>query len=76
MTTPREREALIEEVVSAYRPRTADGVIRASSAWNDLEREDREVAFDETLAARKMEMLLDEEGCSSTARAILARLSR
>lgn len=70
----RALEALLEEAVTAWRPRAADGRIRAHPAWADLPEEDRERAFDETLRARVLESLLDPRGISTTARAVLARI--
>ncbi|MFO0618126.1 MAG: hypothetical protein U0414_36375 [Polyangiaceae bacterium] len=74
MTTPAERDALIEAVVSAHRARDPYGEIRPSPAFFDLEAEDRVKAFDAALEARAMEQALDPAGLSTTARAILARL--
>lgn len=70
----RERESLLEETVSAWRPRTPDGRILAHPAWADLPEADREHAFDETLLARAQERLLDPQSLSTTARAVLARI--
>jgi len=70
----REREALLEETVTAWRPRTPDGRILAHPAWADLPEDDRERAFDEALLARALESALDRRGLSTTARAVLARI--
>jgi len=70
----RERESLVEETVTAWRPRTPDGRILMHPAWADLPEDDRELAFDETLLARTLESLLDRRGLSTTARAVLARI--
>lgn len=67
-------DALIEQVVGAFRERDADGNIKWSPAWHDLEEADRQRAFEETQQQRKLEAALDPEGLSSTARAILARI--
>jgi hypothetical protein len=74
---PRERDALIESVLSAWRPRTPDGQIHPHPAWADLSEADRRAAFDAALRARSLESLLDPDGLSTTVRAVLGRgLSR
>jgi hypothetical protein len=70
----REREALLEEAVTAWRPRTPDGRILAHPAWADLPESDRERVFDETLRSRALESLLDPRGISTTALAVLKRI--
>jgi hypothetical protein len=70
----REREALLEETTTAWRPRTPDGRILTHPAWADLPESDRERAFDETMRARALESLLDPRGLSTTAQAVLRRL--
>lgn len=67
-------EALIEQVVGAFRERDADGNIKFSPAWHDLDDAERQQAFEETQRQRRLEAALDPEGLSSTARAILARI--
>ncbi len=69
--TNAEREALIEEVVSAFRERDPHGAFKASPAFYDLSEADRARAFDEAVVARAMESALDPRGLSSTARAVL-----
>ncbi|CAN5526205.1 hypothetical protein BH09MYX1_BH09MYX1_44660 [soil metagenome] len=74
--TPEERDSLIEAVTTAHR--TIDPysrMTRASNAWHDLDEAGRAAAYERTLAARTLESALDPEGLSSTARAVLARLS-
>ncbi len=71
-----EQEALVEQVVSAHRERSALGEIRESPAYCDLDEEGRLAAFDRSLEARAMEAALDPTGLSTTARAILARIRR
>lgn len=73
--TGRERDRLIEEAVTAWRPRSPDGSILPHPAWADLQEAERLHAFDETVRARALERLLDPEGLSSTARAVLARIA-
>ncbi len=73
--TPEEREALIEAVTTAFRPRDAlTGALRAHDAWHDLDAAGRAEAYEETLHARELEAALDPEGLSTTARAVLARI--
>lgn len=74
MTSPADRERLIEETVSAHRERDREGRILPSASFHDLDPEDRIEAFEETLRARTIEAALDPEGLSSTARALLARI--
>jgi hypothetical protein len=69
-------ELLREQVVSAWRPRDIDGGVRSHPAWHDLPEPERTRAHDEAARARRMEAALDPEGLSSTARAVLARLTR
>lgn len=73
--TPEERARLVEETVSAWRPRDRDGIVRAHPAWADLDPEGRREAFAQTAQARRLEVALDPEGLSSTARAVLARVA-
>lgn len=70
----RDDELLIEEVVSAWRPRDRDGGVRAHPAWHDLPEDLREHAAREARRQRRMEAALDPEGLSSTARAVMARI--
>lgn len=72
----REREALIEETVTAWRPRDPRGGIRWHPAWHDLDDAGREAAYRHTVVQRQMEAALDPAGLSATARAVLARLAR
>ena len=69
-----DRDALIEAALTAWRPRSPDGLIHPHPAWADLAPDDRQAAFDATLRARAMESLVDPEGLSTTARAVLRRL--
>lgn len=68
-------EILIEEVVSAHRERDPRGVILPAAAFHDLESDDRERAFHQSVLQRTLESALDPAGLSSTARAILARIA-
>ena len=75
MTDNREREMLIEAAVGAWRPRRADGGIGTHPAWADLDAAGRSEAFEAARLQRRLEAALDREGLSSTARAVLARIS-
>jgi hypothetical protein len=68
-----ERERLIEEAASAWRPRGAHGV-RPHPAWADLDAAGRREAYELTRTTRRLEAVLDAEGLSTTARAVLARI--
>jgi hypothetical protein len=73
--TAQEREALIEAVTSAFRPRDAlTSELRASDAWYDLDEAGRVEAFERTIELRALESAMDGEGLSTTARAVLARI--
>jgi hypothetical protein len=71
----RKAEQLVEEAVSAWRPRSPVGEILTHPAWADLPPEARWRAYDETLASRAIEAATDPEGLSTTARAVLARIA-
>ncbi|MER2563940.1 MAG: hypothetical protein ABTQ32_24630 [Myxococcaceae bacterium] len=73
--TPEEL-LLLEQVVSAHRERTIDGVIKSHPAWHDLDAAGRVTAFDETMKQRALERSADRGGQSSTVKAVLARLRR
>jgi hypothetical protein len=60
--TPRDIDLLIERVISPWRDRSPDGVIQSAPAWHDLSEEDRERAFAETVAARRLEAAIDYRG--------------
>lgn len=69
----RDEEALIEQVAGAYRPRSRDE-LRYHPAWHDLDEAARARAYELSRAMRKVEAAFDDEGLSSTARAVLARI--
>ena len=66
---------LIEAVTTAHRDRDADGRITPAAAWMDLDAEGREAAFEATVTQRRVEAALDPDQLSSTARAVLARIT-
>jgi hypothetical protein len=72
--TADERDALIEQVVAAWRPDAPGGAIRNHPAWHDLDAAGRAQAYARTVASRRLEAALDPEGLSSTAKAVLARI--
>jgi hypothetical protein len=69
-----DREVLVEQAAGAFRARDPGGRILAHPAWHDLDEAGRAEAFDVAAALRAMEAALDEEGLSTTARAVLARI--
>ena len=70
----KEREELIEQVVSAWRPRDAEGGVRSLPAWYDLAEKDRVEAYEAGVRQRALEAATDPRGLSTTARAVLARI--
>jgi hypothetical protein len=74
MNTPEQTELLIEAVTSAHRDHTGEGV-SFSPAWFDLDAEGRQAAFEIARLQRRLEAALDPRGCSTTARAVLARIA-
>lgn len=70
----REEEELLEQVTSAHRRRRPDGSVAAHPAWHDLNDDGRREAFEQTLLQRKLEAAMDDEGLSTTARALLQRI--
>jgi hypothetical protein len=72
--TPQEREALIEAVASAWRPRDGNGVLRAHPAWADLDDDGRAEAFEAAAEERALDAAVDPRGLSATGRAVLARI--
>lgn len=70
----KDDELLIEQVVSAWRPRDRDGGLQAHPAWHDLPEDLREEAARAARRQRRIEAALDPEGLSTTAKAVLARI--
>ena len=66
------RETLIEEAANAHRP--AGDELHVSAAWYDLSEDDRSQVFDLQVGLRELEAALDEDGFSTTVRAVLARI--
>lgn len=65
---------LLERAVSAHRERSADGAVKSSPSWHDLDAAGRRAVFDETLTQRALERAIDPGGNSSTVRAVLERI--
>jgi len=72
--TDRERDVLLEQILSAHREPHARLRVRSHPAWHDLPDSDRERAFEAALALRTLEAALDPGGLSTAARAVLARI--
>ena len=70
----RDREILIEQATTAWRPRDPWDRLRSHPAFHDLDEVGRLALYRETARQRALEAALDEEGLSSTARAVLARI--
>jgi len=71
-----DRESLVEQVVSAWRPRDRDGALSPLPAWHDLDDSGRVEAFEATVVQRALEAAADPQGLSTTGRAVLARILR
>jgi hypothetical protein len=69
-----DEDLLIEQVASAYRPVSRDE-LRYHPAWHDLGPAARERAFERARALRALEAALDPDGLSTTARAVLDRIT-
>jgi hypothetical protein len=67
-------ELLIEQVAGAHRPVSRDE-LRYHPRWHDLAPASRERAADRARALRELEAALDPDGLSTTARAVLARIT-
>lgn len=74
--TEQERQELIEQVASAWRPEGVDGGTRSLPAWHDLDEAGRTEAFELARRLRTLEAALDPDGLSTTARAVLGKLRR
>ncbi|HEY4182192.1 MAG TPA: hypothetical protein VGM90_35355 [Kofleriaceae bacterium] len=73
--TEDEKQLLIEQVAGAWRPDAGDE-LTYHKAWHDLDDDARLVAADRARALRKIESALDGEGLSTTARNVLAKITR
>lgn len=68
------QDLLVEAVLSPHRERDRDGRPVPPPAWWDLPPEALDAVHRAALEARRLEQLLDPEGLSGTARAVLARI--
>ncbi len=73
--TDEEKDLLIEQVAGAWRPDAGDE-LTYHKAWHDLDADSRLVAADRARALRRIEAALDGEGLSTTARSVLAKITR
>jgi hypothetical protein len=73
--TERDREMLVEEAASAWRPRTPDGQTLAHPAWADLDAAGRRESFEDALVMRVLEAALDADGYSTAVRSLAARIA-
>ena len=71
--TREEEDLLVEQVASAHRPRALDE-LRYHPAWHDLDAAARQRAFDLARALRPLEAAVDEDGLSTTTRAVLNKI--
>lgn len=71
--TKAEEDLLVEQVASAYRPHVGDE-LTYHKAWHDLDAAGRVRAYELAHALRALEAALDDDGLSTTARAVLARI--
>jgi hypothetical protein len=71
--TRADEDLLVEQVAGAHRPPSVEE-LQYHSAWHDLDAAARERAFDLARALRPLEAALDEDGLSTTARAVLRKV--
>ena len=71
----KDDEALMAAACGAWRPTSARGEIRFHPSWHDLDAAGRVELFEETRRLRAMEAAMDARGLSTTARAVLARIT-
>jgi hypothetical protein len=72
--TEAERDALIEEVVSAHRERDVDGRPVPPPAWWDLAPQDLDDVYQRQMLQRRMERAVNERGWSATVQVVIERL--
>lgn len=68
------RDALIEEVVSAYRERDREGRLVPPPAWWDLPGDDMLELLRRQLSQRMLERVAHPRGWSGTVRAVMERI--
>lgn len=69
-----DTEALIAAAATAWREEDASGGIAFHPAWQDLDAEGRERAYELARVLRALEASVDPEGLTTTARAVLAKI--
>ncbi len=74
--TEEERSLAIETVCSADRDRDPRGEIHFHPTWHDLDAAARVEASSAASEQRRLEALLDAQGLSTTAHAVLNRILR
>lgn len=70
----RKRNALIEASVTAYRERDLEGRLVPPAEWWDLAPEALDELYASQLLTREIERVLDPQGQTATAKAVLARI--
>ncbi|MBM4063883.1 MAG: hypothetical protein FJ265_22715 [Planctomycetes bacterium] len=70
----KDRELLIEQATTAYRPRDRAGAVVPHPAFLDLDATGRQALHGATERLRLLEAGLDPLGLSTTAHAVLARI--
>ena len=71
--TPTD-ETVVEATTTAFRGTDPRGGLQFHPAWYDLDDAGKLAAFEATVRARRLEVALDPDGLSTTARAVLARV--
>ena len=71
----RDRDELIEISVTAHRERDAQGHLAPPAAWWDLPPEALDELYERQLLTRVLERLIDAEGQTATAKAVLERMT-
>lgn len=72
--TDAERDALIEQAVTAYRERDVEGRVVPPPAWWDLAAGDLDELYRRQVQQRALERALDPGGANATIAAVLARM--
>jgi hypothetical protein len=69
-----DRDLLVEAAVAAHRQTGPSGALHFHPAFHDLDADGREALFAAVSRQRALERLLDADGLSSTAHAVLRRI--
>lgn len=70
----KRQDLLLDEATTAWRPRDRFGCVAAHPAFEDLDAVGRAQLHAVVEQQRLLEMSIDPEGLSTTARAVLARI--